>query len=60
MSEVFAKQLMQISGISPDKAVAILERYPTPRRYCHSPYCVATAEVFTCKGVPSGKHLTNI
>ena len=33
MSEVFAKQLMQISGVSPDKAVAILEKYPTPKRY---------------------------
>lgn len=29
--EVFAKQLMQISGMSPDKAVAILDRYPTPK-----------------------------
>ena len=33
VSEVFAKQLMQISGVSPDKAVAILEKYPTPKRY---------------------------
>ncbi|KAM7436322.1 Crossover junction endonuclease mus81 [Porites harrisoni] len=32
VSEVFAKQLMQISGVSPDKAVAILEKYPTPKR----------------------------
>jgi len=32
VSEVFAKQLMQISGISPDKAVAILEKCPTPKR----------------------------
>ena len=36
VSEVFAKQLMQISGVSPDKAVAILEKYPTPKRYIHS------------------------
>nr|XP_060614156.1 crossover junction endonuclease MUS81 isoform X1 [Anolis sagrei ordinatus] len=28
--EVFARQLMQISGISGEKAAAILERYPTP------------------------------
>lgn len=33
VSEVFAKQLMQLSGVSPDKAVAILEKYPTPKRY---------------------------
>ncbi|KAL9953048.1 hypothetical protein ACROYT_G040399 [Oculina patagonica] len=32
VSEVFAKQLMQLSGVSPDKAVAILEKYPTPKR----------------------------
>ncbi|KAJ7360130.1 Crossover junction endonuclease mus81 [Desmophyllum pertusum] len=32
VSEVFAKQLMQLNGISPDKAVAILEKYPTPKR----------------------------
>ena len=39
MSEVFAKQLMQLSGVSADRAVAILEKYPTPKRYqkdCHS------------------------
>ena len=38
VSEVFAKQLMQISGVSPDKAVAILEKYPTPKRYIHSTF----------------------
>ena len=32
VSEVFAKQLMQLSGVSPDKAAAILDKYPTPRR----------------------------
>lgn len=32
MSEIFAKQLMQLSGVSPDKAVAILEKYSTPKR----------------------------
>ncbi|PFX19394.1 Crossover junction endonuclease MUS81 [Stylophora pistillata] len=31
VSEVFAKQLMQLSGVSPDKAVAILDKYPTPK-----------------------------
>ncbi|RMX48456.1 hypothetical protein pdam_00015202, partial [Pocillopora damicornis] len=31
VSEVFAKQLMQLSGVSPDKAAAILDKYPTPR-----------------------------
>uniref|UniRef100_A0A8D2LH75 Crossover junction endonuclease MUS81 n=1 Tax=Varanus komodoensis TaxID=61221 RepID=A0A8D2LH75_VARKO len=30
VSEVFARQLLQISGISGDKAAAILERYKTP------------------------------
>ncbi|XP_061461816.1 crossover junction endonuclease MUS81 isoform X2 [Rhineura floridana] len=30
VSEVFARQLMQISGISGEKAAAILERYKTP------------------------------
>ncbi len=33
VSEVFAKQLLQLSGVSPDKAVAILEKFPTPIRY---------------------------
>jgi len=33
VSEIFAKQLMQLSGVSPDKAVAILEKYSTPKRY---------------------------
>ena len=32
MGEVFAKQIMQLSGVSPDKAVAILEKYSTPKR----------------------------
>lgn len=32
VSEIFAKQLMQLSGVSPDKAVAILEKYSTPKR----------------------------
>lgn len=37
VSEVFAKQLMQINGMSSDKAVAIIEKYPTPKRYwCRS------------------------
>lgn len=31
--EVFARQLMQISGLSGDKAAAILEHYNTPHRY---------------------------
>ncbi|CAH3044617.1 unnamed protein product [Pocillopora meandrina] len=31
VSEVFAKQLMQLSGVSPDKAAAILDKYPTPK-----------------------------
>lgn len=30
--EVFARQLMQISGLSGDKAAAILEQYSTPHR----------------------------
>lgn len=30
--EVFARQLMQISGLSGDKAAAILELYSTPQR----------------------------
>ena len=33
VSEIFAKQLMQLNGVSPDKAVAILEKYSTPKRY---------------------------
>lgn len=33
VSEIFAKQLMQISGVSPDKVVVILEKFPTPKRY---------------------------
>lgn len=33
--EVFARQLMQISGISGDKAAAILEHYSTVSRYEH-------------------------
>lgn len=33
VNEVFARQLMQISGISGEKAAAILERYKTPARY---------------------------
>jgi len=32
VSEIFAKQLMQLNGVSPDKAVAILEKYSTPKR----------------------------
>ena len=37
VSEVFAKQLMQINGMSSDKAVAIIEKHPTPKRYwCRS------------------------
>ena len=32
VGEIFAKQLMQLSGVSPDKAVAILEKYSTPKR----------------------------
>ncbi|XP_067031660.1 crossover junction endonuclease MUS81-like isoform X1 [Acropora muricata] len=32
VSEIFAKQLMQINGMSSDKAVAIIEKYPTPKR----------------------------
>uniref|UniRef100_A0A3Q1FMG3 Crossover junction endonuclease MUS81 n=1 Tax=Acanthochromis polyacanthus TaxID=80966 RepID=A0A3Q1FMG3_9TELE len=31
--EVFVRQLMQISGLSGDKAAAILEHYSTPHRY---------------------------
>lgn len=31
--EVFARQLMQISGLSGDKAAAILEHYNTVNRY---------------------------
>jgi len=30
--EMFAKQLMQIKGISADRAVAIVDLYPTPTR----------------------------
>lgn len=33
VKEVFARQLMQISGISGDKAAAILEHYSTVSRY---------------------------
>lgn len=32
VKEVFARQLMQISGVSGEKAAAILERYNTPAR----------------------------
>lgn len=32
VKEVFARQLMQISGLSGDKAAAILEHYDTPHR----------------------------
>ncbi|XP_034954625.1 crossover junction endonuclease MUS81 isoform X2 [Zootoca vivipara] len=45
VSEVFARQLMQISGISGDKAAAILERYKTPASLlaayatCPTPQC---------------------
>nr|XP_028565565.1 crossover junction endonuclease MUS81 isoform X2 [Podarcis muralis] len=45
VSEVFARQLMQISGISGDKAAAILERYKTPASLlaayasCPTPRC---------------------
>ncbi|XP_032238437.1 crossover junction endonuclease MUS81 [Nematostella vectensis] len=31
VSEMFGKQLMQVSGMSADKAVAILNKYPTPK-----------------------------
>ena len=30
VSELFAKQLMQIKGVSPERALAIIEKYPTP------------------------------
>ncbi|XP_067137762.1 crossover junction endonuclease MUS81 isoform X2 [Centruroides vittatus] len=32
LKEMFAKHLIQISGISPDKAYALVQMYPTPNR----------------------------
>uniref|UniRef100_A0A3Q2NS54 Crossover junction endonuclease MUS81 n=1 Tax=Fundulus heteroclitus TaxID=8078 RepID=A0A3Q2NS54_FUNHE len=44
--EVFARQLMQISGLSGDKAAAILEHYSTPHSLLQSAYerCGSEAE----------------
>lgn len=33
VSEMFGKQLMQISGMSAEKAAAVIDSYPTPKRY---------------------------
>lgn len=30
---MFGKQLMQISGMSAEKAIAVLDFYPTPKGY---------------------------
>lgn len=40
VKEVFARQLMQISGLSGDKAAAILERYSTPHRWPFVAFCL--------------------
>ncbi|XP_056383495.1 crossover junction endonuclease MUS81 [Hyla sarda] len=42
--EVFARQLMQISGVSGEKATAILERYSTPASLLSAYECCSSTE----------------
>lgn len=43
MREVFARQLMQVSGVSGEKAAALVERYSTPSRWASLPTGVTSA-----------------
>lgn len=44
VKEVFARQLMQISGVSGEKAAAIVERYSTPASLISAYECCASTE----------------
>ncbi|XP_075044739.1 structure-specific endonuclease subunit MUS81 [Mixophyes fleayi] len=44
VKEVFARQLMQISGVSGEKATAVLERYNTPASLLSAYECCSTTE----------------
>lgn len=37
VQEVFVRQLMQVRGVSGEKAAALAERYSTPARYSAGP-----------------------
>ncbi|XP_039625051.1 crossover junction endonuclease MUS81 [Polypterus senegalus] len=62
VKEVFARQLMQISGISGDKAVAILNNYSTPSRLLEAYKECATeqAQEKLLSGIKYGKLQRNI